>query len=112
MQKCKCYDCMEYNQISKQKRMDYIAIEHTIYPDEDMLIKPRKKGKRSRKDKVKKTRSGCPENNYGPHIYLWVPYMWEYTGVVRKGTWFERYEEKVCCGCEKRARVKSFRRKP
>lgn len=65
--------------------------------DEDELIDYRP----SRKSKKKK-KPGCPENNNGPHVWVWVEWW--------PGS---RYETKVCCGCEKRNRgSKSFRVKP
>lgn len=46
------------------------------------------------KDKKKFVRKGCPENNNGPHVYIWVDYDSE---------WLCGYEIKICCGCLKRA---------
>lgn len=67
--------------------------------DEDELIDYRRIGKR----RDRKPRAGCPENNNGPHIYVWIPYV----------TWWSnaKCEIKVCCGCEKRPSSRSFRRK-
>lgn len=58
---------------------------------------------RYRKKAVKKNKraKGCPENNGGPHVYVWIPF----------DTWWSggAYEIKVCCGCEHRAPRRSFR---
>ena len=64
--------------------------------DEDELV-----DYRSTKKNKKKKKRGCPENDFGPHVYVWVPYF---------TFWSDgRYEIKVCCGCEHRAPYKSFR---
>src|SRR5690242_5904486 len=55
--------------------------------------------------KKSKPRKGCPANDGKAHIYVWVLYSAE-------EVWWStdaQYEIKVCCGCERRARGKSFR---
>ena len=61
-----------------------------------------------RKSSVKKKRKkakGCPENNGGAHVYIWIDWdtRWPWSDAT--------YEIKVCCGCLHRAPNKSFRRK-
>lgn len=72
------------------------------YWDEDELVDYR----RLAKNKEKKPRAGCPENNNGSHVWVWVPYVSSWSGMPWDG-----YEQKVCCGCltHKRGR-KSWRR--
>lgn len=58
--------------------------------------------------KKKTGKRGCPGNDFGPHVYIWID--WDGR---QDSLWFRdnTYEIKVCCGCEKRAGSKSFRRK-
>ena len=62
--------------------------------DEDELVDY--VGHRSKRKRPKKAR-GCPENDFGPHVYVRVTRtfpLWD-------GTIY-RYEVSVCCGCERR----------
>lgn len=67
--------------------------------------------KKSARDKSKKKR-GCPENEFGPHIYVWTTEP-ELTGYFigwsgkriasfHEENGFFRREHKICCGCGKK----------
>lgn len=61
----------------------------------------------STKRKKPKKKRGCPENDFGPHIYVWVPQPWrydwwpEYVDRFYEKNGFHRREYQTCCGCEK-----------
>lgn len=63
--------------------------------------------KKSKKKRPAKKR-GCPENDYGPHVYVWVPtsqvYDWwpDYDDGFYEKHGFHRREHKICCGCGKK----------
>lgn len=57
--------------------------------------------KPKKKKKVKRTRAGCPENNNGPHVYIWVPS--EFDNLFKRYFGFAQTERKICCGCLKPA---------
>lgn len=94
MSKCRCDYC-------ESSKRDFVR---GAVPVEDFYTVPphRKKSKKKRPPKKK----GCPENNFGSHVYVWIDYddSW---------LWYSKreYEIKVCCGCLKRANTNSFRRK-
>jgi hypothetical protein len=48
--------------------------------------------------KAKKRYPGCPENNNGPHVYVWTT---EFRGerLFKDYFGFHKYEEKRCAGC-------------
>ena len=62
--------------------------------------------KKAQKKRPKKQR-GCPENDFGPHVYVWVPskavYDWwpEYVDDFYDKHGIYRREVKTCCGCGK-----------
>ena len=67
---------------------------------EEEVVRHRKKRGKKRPPKKK----GCPGNDFGPHVYVWVPKVyvfdwWPEYGVDKSN----RYESKVCCGCNKSA---------
>lgn len=73
--------------------------------DFEDLVPYRKKRGKARKKKEKR---GCPENDFGPHIYVWTPQVLLYSWWPEKGAdpfydkyGFHRREVKTCCGCEK-----------
>ena len=58
------------------------------------------------KTKARKRVPGCPENDGGPHVYVWT------TEGMQKGLFFEyfgfhRAEHKICAGCRKGAPYRS-----
>lgn len=77
------------------------AIEDAFW-DEDELVDYRPSSKRKRPKKKK----GCEGNDGKAHVYVWVPYVSSWTGEVWKG-----YEQRICCGCMKKA-PRGFRRAP
>lgn len=56
---------------------------------------------RSKKKKPKRPKKGCPGNDMGPHVYVWVS-LFETRTNSWYDEWAKKYEVKVCCGCEKR----------
>lgn len=64
-------------------------------PIEDFEPKVKHKKKRQKKSK----KPGCPENNGGRHIYVWVPEG--KTSLFYRFYGFYKWEREVCCGCEK-----------
>jgi hypothetical protein len=71
------------------------ALDDAFWDEDELVDFP------SHKKKEKKVRAGCPGNDMGPHVYVWLPYAPCWSS--------NRYEVKVCCGCEKRSPNKSFR---
>jgi len=69
--------------------------------------------KRGKKRPIKKR--GCPENDFGPHIYVWTTesfrkgdgsfddWLWQYEKDFWDKNGFHRREYKTCAGCKKRA---------
>lgn len=53
-----------------------------------------------RKNEKPKTRPGCPENDFGPHVYVWTTegqiedLFFRYFG-------FHKYQRRICAGCGK-----------
>lgn len=70
-------------------------------------ILPRRKAT-AKKPKPKKKR-GCPGNDFGPHVYVWIPYT---TGVYDnadqffKENGFHKREALVCAGCNVRKKTR------
>jgi hypothetical protein len=63
---------------------------------------------KSNKKRPKKQR-GCPENDFGPHVYVWIPMphaydWWDYDDDFYRHHGFHRREAKVCCGCGKKVK--------
>lgn len=89
-------------ELAEYKDAYHGAIEDALW-DEDELVDHQPASKKKKRSK----RPGCPGNEGNAHVYVWVPYpaseVWWRTDA--------QYEIKVCCGCEKRAHGKSFRRK-
>lgn len=54
-----------------------------------------------KKSPSKKTRSGCPGNEYRAHVYIWTSETEEGKDFFFKHFGFHRYERKVCIGCRK-----------
>lgn len=74
--------------------------------DEEVMPYRKKRGK----SRAKKEKRGCPENNFGPHIYVWVPstLMYEWWPEAGHDNFYDKHgffrrEVKTCCGCDKRA---------
>jgi len=70
--------------------------------DEDELVDHRKVSKKKRPRKKR----GCPENNFGAHVYIWVTetrYHYSFTayGYVMDKNKPYTVENKTCCGCGK-----------
>lgn len=76
-----------------------------VSPEDFEMEMPRRKKKPKKKSPSKR---GCPENEFGPHIYVWEagPPEWDwwpdYTDTFYERNGFHRREYKICCGCGKR----------
>lgn len=62
--------------------------------------------KRGKKRPPKK--KGCEGNDFGPHVYVWVPQIYQYSWWPEAGIdpFYKKYgyyrrEVKTCCGCNK-----------
>lgn len=76
------------------------ACEDAFWDEDELVDFPRASRKK------RKPRKGCPGNDFGPHVYVWVPYGDFYEDYPWTSN---RYEIKVCCGCLTRGGQKSFR---
>lgn len=75
------------------------ASEDEFWGEDEEVFFPKKRNKK------KKVPRGCPGNDMGEHVYIWVPWVTNW--------WHEQdYEMKKCCGCEKRPPSGRIRRKP
>lgn len=73
--------------------------------DEEPRYRKVTTGKRwnyNKKKPRKKTRPGCPENNFGPHLFVWTTELESEKTLFFKFYGFHKYQREVCCGCGKR----------
>lgn len=78
------------------------AADDGFWDDENELVDYQSKKKKKDRPRV----PGCPGNDGGSHVYVWINYEYDYPWFIRSKT---QYEIKVCCGCMKRGR--GFRKK-
>lgn len=69
--------------------------------DKEVNYQTRIKGRGFKGRKKEKTRPGCPENNYGPHIYVWTT-EFEEEDLFFKHYGYHKREREFCAGCGKR----------
>lgn len=55
----------------------------------------------NKKKPRKKTRPGCPENNFGPHLFVWTTELESEKTIFFQFFGFHKYHREVCCGCKK-----------
>lgn len=78
------------------------AVEVEDFDDEIRYSHPPRKNKKKQPKK-----RGCPGNDFGPHVYVWMPSLYKYSWSNDRDSFFfkhgfHRNEVQVCCGCEKR----------
>jgi len=98
-----CWDCYDNPKGDPYKNYIRGGVEIDDF-DKEVNYQTRLKKKRKKKTEKVKNRPGCPENDYGPHVYVWTSetYNSENSLFVRVFGW-SKWEEKICCGCRKRA---------
>jgi hypothetical protein len=72
------------------------------FNEEGLLRYRHPKRRKARKDKYPKPRPGCPENDWGKHVYVWV----DQAGIYESPSFYRyygyyKYKYEVCCGCGK-----------
>src|SRR5689334_17000767 len=77
------------------------AAEDAFWDEDEPVYMPRKKGK-----KRPSAKKGCPGNDDGPHVYIWVKVTKRYLRWNGNGFFTMTYNEKTCCGCNKVTRRK------
>jgi hypothetical protein len=77
------------------------AVEASDFDDEPKYRHPKRRAKKARARSL--TRTPCPEAEDGKHVYVWVPYISEYSyyneDVFYKHYGWHKRETKTCCGC-------------
>jgi len=76
------------------------ATEDAFWDEKELVDHRRKGGK-----KPKKTRAGCPANDYKAHVYVWTTETDDtFRSLFQRYFGFYKYEYKICCGCRKRGK--------
>lgn len=101
-----CWDCNDNPKGDPYKNYIRGGVEIDDF-EKEVNYQTRLKGRSGyrRKFKKEKTRPGCPENNFGPHIYVWTSeFISDDRDFFFRVFGWHKWEEKVCAGCEKTGR--------
>lgn len=102
-----CWDCGDYPKGDPHKNYVRGGVDpDDFYKEVDYrLAKPKPKRKK------KKTRPGCRENDFGPHIYVWTSeYVTEDDSFFFAVFGWHKWEDQRCAGCGKHKESKKTER--
>ena len=92
-----CYSDPSWDEIHYRRQG---AVDVEDFEDEIPYRHPPRKRKKSKPRS--QTRRPCPESEDGKHVYVWVPYISDYTPrdrVFLDYFGYARREVQTCCGC-------------
>lgn len=98
-----CWDCYANKGGDPYKNFRQGKVEVSDFDDEIPYKKPHSgtQWNWNKKKPRKKTRPGCPENNFGPHLFVWTTELESEKTIFFRYFGFHKYHREVCCGCGK-----------
>lgn len=97
-----CWDCYNNDKGDPYKNFRHGGVEPDDF-DNDVKYRHPKRKKKNKASQVK----GCPENNNGSHVYVWVD---EDEHPFHKVYGYSKYERQTCCGCGKTGKKRETER--
>lgn len=95
-----CWDCNNNPKGDPHKNYVRGGVEIDDF-DKEVNYQTRLKGRSGNlRYKKEKPRPGCPENNYGPHVYVWTT-EFEEEDLFSKHYGYHKREREFCAGCGK-----------